>query len=556
MGNALNGMVHGFSSGYALGRRMKTDRAEDEKLSEMKTAGSLAPTQEFSPEQAVELEAAAGVKDADGNPLYQIKGNEGGTYSVTPTAGGETGTVAPGMQRMGGKTQATPFSQEQIEAQRYRNQADVATRFGDFREASALQGLAKGREEEGVTNQIRSDAMQGMKNTKDMRDEEKVFAMSKNMYESAIRMNRPDLAASYYNQMTQNRDALLARANERADRIYRTSGNIGGFIDSYNRYVADGMSIDSFKRHDDGSHTLSINTGEGGAREVTIPKDRLSEYLLALRDPKRISEIETKRAEMLYKAQTDAQEALNKPVAVGKDQTLVIPRTGQTFAPRQTGQFDVKEAGPVLDDARRMLLEQSGNFDQASGKWNWSPNARAKAVVAERLFMNNPTLTPAQLAEIADKGQTGAAVVDVGGKRQRVPAVTYNGRTFLLGGADVGQELSSGQNPSAAPSVTSSGLGTRDVRGKIGGGMQKIGPQSSATPQDFPRVSSSDQTSRDINAGHILVAEAGGLEGAKRDLAMLDAELSRRGLDGTQRGILQSQRNRLAAGIAAVSQQG
>jgi hypothetical protein len=410
--------------------------------------------------------------------------------------------------KMGDREQEAPFSPEQVDAQRFRNQADVYTRFGMADKAAAVHGLAKGREEEGVASQIRTAATAGMKGTKDMRDEEKMFAMSKNMYEAAIKMNRPDLATGYFNQMNQNREALMARANDRAERVYRSTGNISGYVDTYNRYVADGNTIDEFKRNDDGSHVFKVNDGTGKTRDITVPKERISEYLLALRDPKRISELEAKRAEILFKAQADSQEAMNKPVAVGKDQTLVIPGTGQTFAPGANRGFDVKEAGPILDDARKMLLERSGNFDQASGKWNWSPETTAKAVIAERLFMKNPSLTPAQLAEIADKGTTGTAVVEVGGKQQRVSAVSYGGRTFILGG-DAGQDTPQpGQPP--APSVKTSGIGTREVRGKIGpaqGGMQK----APATPAQQGKADPISYNAPELDKIAVAAAEENGV---------------------------------------------
>lgn len=415
---------------------------------------------------------------------------------MRPTFSAKTTT----RHKMGDREQDTPFSPEQVDAQRFRNQADVYTRFGMADRAAAVHGLAKGREEEGVTSQIRAAGTAGMKGTKDMRDEEKMFAMSKSMYEAAIKMGRPDLATGYFNQMNQNREALMMRANDRAERVYRSTGNISGYVDTYNRYVADGNTIDEFKRNDDGSHTFKVNDGTGKTRDITVPKERISEYLLALRDPKRIAELEAKRAEILFKAQADSQEALNKPVAVGKDQTLVIPGTGQTFAPGANRGFDVKEAGPVLDDARKILLERSGNFDQASGKWNWSDDTRTKAVTAERLFMKNPNLTPAQLAEIADKGTVGTAVIEVGGKQQRVPAVSYNGRTFILGG-DAGNET---PQPGQPPAVKTGGLGTREVRGKIGG-MQKS--SATPTPADFPRVSADQQAARDGERRAILQRE-------------------------------------------------
>lgn len=475
--------------------------------------------------------------------LAQQNGEGETPAGVTPTFDSKTTS----RYRMGSREQSTPFSQEQIDAQRFRNQADVYSKNGMAEKASALQGLAKTREEEATNVAIREGGTAGLKNSKDMRDDEKMFAASKGMYERALSLGRPDLASGYYNQMMQNRDTLLSRANERADRMFRATGNIGGFIDAYNKYVADGDSVDAYKQNQDGSYTFTVSS-DGKTREAVVPKEQLGEYLLAIRDPKRVSEIEAERAKILFKARVDAQEKLNTPVAVGKDQTLVVPGTGQTFAPSTGKDVSVKDAGPVLDDARRMLLERSGNFDQTTGKWNWSQEAVTKAGVAERLYVKNPTLTPAMLAEIADKGTVGMATIEVGGEQKRVPAVTHNGRTFLLGGADAG--IPTPADPPAATKPVPNGVGTRAVSGKItpAPGLAPVAPSAG-----FPKVSAADQMGRDAEAGRLRVAEAGGSDQARRDLAELDAALKNPRLDGTQRRILQTERNLLAAGLSAAS---
>lgn len=520
----LGNVMGGFAAGVPVGMRL-ADAFEAAKMKrELANAADVNPEKVDSTDLTETTPGTDGMVYDEDTGQYLPKYIDGG--QPTEQAQAQLNTPAEGVSKapqgmrptfsaktttrhkMGDREQDTPFSPEQVDAQRFRNQADVYTRFGMTDKAASVHGLAKGREEEGVASQIRAAGTAGMKGTKDMRDEEKMFAMSKNMYEAAIKMNRPDLATGYYNQMNQNREALMSRSNDRAERVYRSTGNISGYVDTYNRYVADGNTIDEFKRNDDGSHTFKVNDGTGKARDITVPKERISEYLLALRDPKRISELEAKRAEILFKAQADSQEAMNKPVAVGKDQTLVIPGTGQTFAPGANRGFDVKEAGPVLDDARKILLERSGNFDQASGKWNWSPETTAKAVTAERLFMKNPNLTPAQLAEIADKGATGTAVVEVGGKQQRVPAVSYGGRTFILGG-DAGNETPQPGQP-AAPAVKTSGLGTREVRGKIGpaqGGMQK----APATPAQQGKVEPVSYNAPELDKIAVAAAEENGV---------------------------------------------
>lgn len=81
----------------------------------------------------------------------------------------------------------------------------------------------------------------------------------------------------------------------RAERILSERGSIAGFIDHYNTNVRDGNTVESFSRHPDGSHTLRVTNGQA-ARNVTIPADKLPEYLAALRDPAKVAEIEARNA--------------------------------------------------------------------------------------------------------------------------------------------------------------------------------------------------------------------------------------------------------------------
>lgn len=434
-------------------------------------------------------------------------------------------------------------------------------RSADINDAAGQMSLDRAKREQDVTDQIRVGGTEGLKNTKDLRSEEKMFNVSKGMYETALKLNRPDLATGYFNQMTQARDVLLANANERAERVYRsTGGNISGFVDSYNKYVADGQTIDEFKRNDDGSHTFAINDGTGKTRAFTVPKEKLGEYLTALRDPKRIAEIEQKRAEILFKAQTDAQEKLNTPVAVGKDQTLIIPGTGKTFAPGggQRG-FDPKESGSVLDDITKIFTSKYGKVDPNNlmAPKGLSDEGLAKSALAQRLFIGNRSLPPAVIAEIADNGKvtTGEFLDNETGKYVNLPAISHNGRVYRIGGNEYGTPepvtTKKESNPSP-PTVATTGVGTRTMTGKIGQtpapGLQRVPEQNNSM-----QVSRADQSSRDVEAGKIRVSELGGVARAQKELGDIDHALSNKRLDGTQRRILQSERDLLAAGIASQS---
>jgi len=406
---------------------------------------------------------------------------ESAPQGMRPTFTAKTTT----RHKMGDKEQAEPFSREQIDAERFRNQADVYSRFGLDDKAASVYGLAKGREEEGIANQIRTAATAGMKNTKDMREDEKNFAMAKNMWEASVRLKRPDLATGYYQQMQQSREWLLSNSWDRAERVRRSTvsdanptGSIAGFIDVQNKYVGNGLMIPEFRENVDGKGSVWLKVKDeiaGTETETTIPKEKIGDYLLQLKDIKKVEAIEQARAKSLFDEQIKTREELSKPQKVGKDEALVIPNTGQVWANPRAGQFDVKEQHSVLKEIDKMFLERGANFDQASGKWNYQPEQIKKSSIGQRLYAANPSLMPAQVVEIVDNGQTGTATIETGGKQVKLPAVTHNGRTYILGGADVGQAIPAQPSKPMTPSAalrTKEQVVPREVIGKIGG-MQK-----------------------------------------------------------------------------------
>jgi hypothetical protein len=115
------GLIGGISDAYGLYRGIMRDRALDEAWNTKPEENS-----QYTPDQAQQLEAAANAKDDQGNPLYSVQANEGGTYSVTPTAGGETSALAPVSQfKMGNLVQDMPFNPDLIRGERARQQGDV-----------------------------------------------------------------------------------------------------------------------------------------------------------------------------------------------------------------------------------------------------------------------------------------------------------------------------------------------------------------------------------------------------------------------------------------------
>lgn len=412
--------------------------------------------------------------------------------------------------KMGDREQDTPFSPEQVDAQRFRNQADVYTRFGMAREAAGVQALAKGREEEGRSTAIRKSFTDGMKKHADLKPLEAQWKTISGVANTAFEQGDFPTWQKLTESAAGIQSKLMNNAMDRADMITDPKARLTMIVDAHGRYALDGKMGHAVTQNQDG--TLNVLNEDGsvlvgniwpGAEDPKDPKTArsLNQIAAFLRDPQKLRELQQRAAENQAKRLADRQDKTwewqNKPIEVGNGARIVIPGTGQEVGVSRSGQFNVKEAGPVLDDARKILLERSGNFDQATGKWNWSPETTAKAVVAERLFMKNPTLPPAMLAEIADKGTTGMATIEAGGKRVKVPAVTHNGRTYVLGGSDAGQTVPEGAQQGAAPAAQPSvpmtpaaallnkkQLAPREGTGKISGGMQR----AEAVPYNSPEL--------------------------------------------------------------------
>ena len=146
-GNFFRDFADGYNTTKGVMKDFAMSRAASESPEEM---------QQYTPDQAEQLHAAANAKDADGNPLYKIEAGEGGNYNVTPTAGGETGTLAPTKQySMGGMTRVEQFSPAEIGAHRLRKMSETAMRFGSPAEAVQYDALATRQRQAAEDEQIR-----------------------------------------------------------------------------------------------------------------------------------------------------------------------------------------------------------------------------------------------------------------------------------------------------------------------------------------------------------------------------------------------------------------
>jgi hypothetical protein len=172
----------------------------------------------------------------------------------------------------------------------------------------------------------------------------------------------------------------------RAERILTERGSIAGWVDHYNKNVRDGSTVESFRRNQDGSHTLRVSDGDSRkTRAVTIPADKLPEYLNVLRDPAKIAEIE---------ARSQGDVVLGRRIRELDDATLSHWR----------GMVSLSEAARQkleLEAARRRTLDDAAPVSSVVEK----PEARPLSMQIDRAahdaatspLNDKPQPTPAQI---------------------------------------------------------------------------------------------------------------------------------------------------------------
>lgn len=102
----------------------------------------------FSDAQGAELNAVANVKDAEGNPYYEVKANNQGGYTVSSSGNAgnpeQTGTISPGTRTTFlGKTVEGTMSEPDIDRARLVAMSGVRAKFGDPEAAMHLKQQAR-----------------------------------------------------------------------------------------------------------------------------------------------------------------------------------------------------------------------------------------------------------------------------------------------------------------------------------------------------------------------------------------------------------------------------
>lgn len=440
--------------------------------------------------------------------------------------------------KLGDKEQDTPFLPEQVDAQRFRNQADVYTRAGMADKAAALHGLAKGRDEEGRSNAVREAFRTGMSKHADLLPLERQFKGIDYAQNTAFQQGDFATWDKLRAASEELRGKLRNDAVDRADIISDPRARLVAYANAY-KYVFDGRNSASVSDNPDGSWRVDFDNGTALER---VTKDDLPRIGMYFRDTAAVRKLEQdaaiKARDRMLAREDKAWEYQNKPIELGKGASIVIPGGGGGGASKTIagggGEFDVKEHLPVLKEIDRMFLERGANFDALTGKWNYRPEEIANSALGQRLYKAIPILTPSQTVDIVDNGKAGTRLLSIDGTSAPVEGFAHKGLFYPLtpgiGPVKIDSEptkdasvpfskaraFSGLQNPETF-GLTRKRMGAPDpaftraseLDGRRGGGTISGMRKASATPTppDFPSVSADQQAERNNERRAILIRE-------------------------------------------------
>lgn len=311
-------------------------------------AADVNPTQEFSQDQAAELEAAAGAVDAQGKPLYKINGNEGGTYSVTPTAGGETSTITPGMHRMGGKAQDTPFSEDQISAESARRRSRILGSSGDYKGEAELSGMAKKYDDSHNTAAINSAGKAALKGLENESPSIRALAMRTARMNKAADLGLIDQAMTDYTMSQALSDSVFDDLHANAT-TKLAAGDTSGIKKLLDYGIPDGNKSD-VTLNADGSIMLKY-----GGKEKIVPSSEIEGQLSLLADKKARRAFALKSLEQkLTTAAEQAKSDIKDKSAIGQAEARLKTSTANFYDGAKSAQAEAAAA------ASRARAEGSG----------------------------------------------------------------------------------------------------------------------------------------------------------------------------------------------------
>lgn len=378
----------------------------------------------------------------------------------------------------------------------------------------------------------------------------------------AAKRGNMDLFANYFDKSTKIRTHLRETALDNADRQFALSNDFNVYLQPYNEFVSDGNSINRITKNEDGSYVLSAKGADGKTIDRPVKDEvEMAKLINTMRDPKAMRALEAQRASKLIDFQQDIAKAGFKAEAEAAAtakyrEPKVVTAKGADGEPERVGLVsaggikweDGGEASgpkPLGHKVTTEIRSALNSLYKISDMDSMTPGIRdtlGKATVyASQLIQSNKGAesgarldvnTAAKIAsDMADGKLKEQNFTDKSGQTWR--GVEVGGVKYLLDPVPMSVNATTTAVPqqSAAPAA-----GGRSASGKI-------------TPM---QVDPGVQADRDKAAGKLIVGEYDSVESARGALASLDKELSNKKLEGSQRKILETERNKLVAGLDAV----
>jgi len=365
--------------------------------------------------------------------------------------------------------------------------------------------------------------------------------------------------ARNFDASAQVRAVVREQMREEADRQHVLTGgtDFSMYAKIYNDMVNDGTNVE-VQADKDGGYRL-VGTGRDGSQIDRKIKDaqEMRGLVNQLFDPKAMRQLEMQKAAKLWEADVDVRkqtaiEGVKHGNAVELEKTKaglkepeVVKRGMGEGKPDQVGTLkdgkiswqtpgDTPPGSEPLDkkttDAMRTTIM---GLYKVSDMESMSPDIRQKVGSAltfgSQLLQSNQGMESGKRLDINTAAKIASDLADGSLKEMRFN--DKDGNEWR--GVEVG-----GVRYVLDPAPVKAGKpGQREVTGKIGDASWK--------------VSKEEQSKRDKVAGELIIKEHGSVEKAKAALADIERELAK-AKDGTQRKILETERNKIKAGLASI----
>jgi cell division protein FtsB len=323
--------------------------------------------------------------------------------------------------------------------------------------------------------------------TKNDYEIDRLLAQYQASHKKALEIGRPDLALEYAQKGMPLREQVRQKSFDTARAQYEATGNFEPIRAAYNKYIENGINIDSIQTDESGKITMRTSTADGKTGKRNLTPEEFKGMLNFAQNPAAARAIEAQYQEKLDASRLKMIEegAKHRYQKVAPGERLIDTNTGAAHT-----NTDVSPKVTTLKDGETAYMYGPngviGKFGGGAGQARPEPVQKLQSETNSTIFKAfgandmaglDPRTKPLveKQIELADRlisGSWGTENFNTLGAGT-VQAVQYNGRTYFLTGA------AGALNAAGAASLT-----------------KTVAPATSSPPS-FPKVSAQAQQERD-----------------------------------------------------------